>query len=392
MGAVTPVGIGVEAYWNGLISGQSGIDVITQIDTETLPVKRAAEVKQFRPKDFLSTRLTLDLDLFMQYAYVSAQEALEDSGLDPAGSRVGVVMGTALGGISLIGKTQETLAVSGKSAGPRFLVKAMGNLAAAQFAIWHGIKGPSLTVSTACSSGGDAITMASMLIRAGAADAVVVMAGEAAICPTLIQSLSKAGALSKTGESRPFDKSRNGFVIGEGGGALILETASHAEKRNAPVKAVLLGSANNTDAYNPVSPDPEGTGAAACIRLALEQAGLMPEQVDYINAHGTATQMGDIAETKAIRQVFGSHDVLVSSTKGATGHMMGAGGITEVIACIKALETGIIPPTLHLTEQDEACDLHLVTPENQAQTIKTAMSNALGFGGQNSCVIVGRSM
>ena len=390
MGAVTPVGIGMDAYWNGLVSGQSGIEAITRINTEALPVKRAAEVKEFRPKEFLPTRLTLDLDLFMQYAYVAALEALKDSGLDPAGPRVGVVMGTALGGISLIGDTQEALAVSGKSAGPRFLVKSMGNIAAAQFAIWHGIKGPSFTVSTACSSGGDAITLASMLLRSGAADAVVVMAGEAAICPTLIQSLSKAGALSKTGESRPFDQNRNGFVIGEGGGALILETKSHAESRNAPVKAALLGCANNTDAYNPVSPDPEGVGAASCIRLALDQAGLAPEQVDYINAHGTATQMGDIAETRAIRQVFGSHQVKVSSTKGATGHMMGAGGVTEVIACVKALETGLLPPTLHLTQQDEACDLQIVTPENKSCDITIAMSNALGFGGQNSCVIVGR--
>lgn len=390
MGAVTPVGIGVENFWQSIAGGKSGIGEITKIDTEKLAVKRAAEIKNFNPKAYLSTRLTLDLDVFMQYAYISAEEALKESGLDAKNSRTGIVMGTALGGIALIGDTQEAFAVSGRSAGPRFLVKSMGNIAASQFAINHGIKGPSMTVSTACSSGGDAIALASMLINSGAADAVVVMAGEAAICPTLIQSLTKAGALSKTGESRPFDKERNGFVIGEGGGAMILETEESALSRGAGIKAELLGCGNNTDAYNPVSPDPEGLGAAECMRIALASASISPEKIDYINAHGTATHMGDIAETKAIKSVFGERAVPVSSTKGATGHMMGAGGITEVIACVKAIETGVLPPNLNLSERDEECDLNIVTQENNKKRINVAMSNALGFGGQNSCVIAGR--
>ena len=266
----------------------------------------------------------------------------------------------------------------------------MGNLAACQFSIMHQITGPSLTVSTACSSGGDAITMGTMLLRSGMADAVVVMAGEAAICPAFLQSLDKVGALSATGESRPFDVTRNGFVTGEGGGALILETESAANVRGAKPLARLLGAANNTDAYHPVSPAPNGAGAAACIRLALADAGLTPEGIDYLNAHGTATVKGDIAEACAIRAVFGDLPVTVSSTKGATGHMMGAGGLTEVITCVQAIRTGLLPPSLGLTEQDPECPLHLTGPTAVQQPVHAAISNAMGFGGQNSCIVVGR--
>lgn len=390
MGAVTPIGVGVENYWESLIAGKCGIGEITKLDTEKLPLHRAAEVKDFKPKEHLPMRMVLDLEPFMQYAYVSAEEAIAQSGLDTHSTRVGVVMGTALSGITLIGDTQAQYVHEDKQAGPKFLTKAMGNIAAAQLSIAHGIQGPSMTVGTACSSGGDAITLAALLIRSGAADAMVVMAGEAAICPSLIQSLCKTGALSKTGESLPFDKNRSGFVMGEGGGALVLESEEHARARGAVILADLLGCANNTDAFNPVSPHPEGEGAARCMKLALENAGLSPEQVDYINAHGTATHMGDVAETNAIHTVFGDHPVWVSSTKGSTGHMMGAGGITEVIACIKALSSGVLPPNVGLVERDEECDLNLVTAENNKREIKVALSDAMGFGGQNSCVIVGK--
>ena len=390
MGAVTPIGVGVPEYWRGLTSGRCGIGEISRIDTAKLQIKWAAEAREFRAGDFLPTRLVMDLEPYMQYAYVSAEEAVKGSGLNTRSSRVGVVMGTALSGISMIGETQAQYVTAGKQAGPKFLLKAMGNIAAAQFAINYGIQGPSMTVSTACSSGGDAITLAALLIRSGAADAIVVMAGEAAVCPPLIQSLGKTGALSKTGESRPFDKSRNGFVLGEGGGALVLESAEHAKLRGADILAELLGCANNTDAYNPVSPNPDGKGAAACMKIALQNAGLQADEVDYINAHGTATPMGDKAEASAIRQVFGARPVFVSSTKGATGHMMGAGGITEVIACIKAIETGILPRNLGFAQPDEACDLNIVTEHNDRQQVQVALSNAMGFGGQNSCIVVGK--
>lgn len=390
MGAVTPLGIGMENYWQGLMSGKCAIGPIESIDASGLPVKYAAEVKGFVPKEHLAPRLRTDLDRFMQFAYVSAQEAVDDSGLDTDSRRVGIVMGTALAGLSLMGNTQEELAVNHKPVGPRVLSKTMGNIVAAQFAIDHKIKGPSLTVSTACSSGGDAMTVASMLIKAGKADTVLVMGGESAINPVLIHSLSKAGALSKTGRSLPFSKNRDGFVIGEGGGALILETEEHAQSRGAKIYAELLGCANNNDAYHTVSPEPDGAGAAECMRMALTDAGLTPEDIDYINAHGTATHAGDIAETNAIKAVFGDRPVYVSSTKGATGHMMGAGGITETIACIKAINEGMLPPTVNLDEKDEECALNVVANEPLKAETDIAMSNALGFGGQNSCIIVGK--
>ncbi|MBR3243651.1 MAG: beta-ketoacyl-[Parasporobacterium sp.] len=390
-GAVTPLGVGVENFWKNLTAGKCAIDEIKSIDISNLPVKNAGQVWDFNPKDYLPTKLCLDMEPYMQYAYIAAEEAIKQSGLETRSSRVGIVMGSALSGIGIIDKTGVDLAVKGRAASPKFLVKAMGNIAAAQLSINYGIQGPDMTVSTACSSGGDALTLAAMMIRCGMADAMVVMAGEAAVTATLVQSLCKTGALSKTGESLPFDKKRNGFVLGEGGGCLILETEEHAAARGAKVLAKLLGVANNTDAYNTVSPNPEGTGAIACMRLALEDAGIQPEEVGYINAHGTATHVGDIAETKAIDEVFGKENVFVSSTKGATGHMMGAGGIVELISCIKALETGVLPVNTGLTEQDEECDLKLVTEDNKNQEIKVAMSNALGFGGQNSSVLVGKA-
>lgn len=391
MGAVTPVGIGVKDYWNSLVEGKCGIDVIQGIDTSELIVKKAGQVKNFNPRDFLSMKLVQDLEPYMQYAYVSAMEAVEQSGLDVAGDRVGIVMGSALNGICVIGDTNTQLALNGKQAGPKFLTKAMGNIAAAQFSINYKIQGPSLTVSTACSSGGDAVKIASLLIRSGAADAMIVMAGEAAICPPLIQSLTKTGALSKTGESKPFDIKRNGFVLGEGGGAIVLESEESLKKRGGKAIAELLGVANNTDAFNPVSPDPTGKGAADCMRIALEEAHIKAEDVDYLNAHGTATKMGDIAEANAMKQVFGDHRVKVSSTKGITGHMMGAGGITELIACIKIIETGIIPANVGFETPDPDVDINVSGECLYNQDVKIAMSNALGFGGQNSCIIVGRA-
>lgn len=391
IGAVTPLGVGCDAFWENLTAGKCAIKEITSIDVSSLPVKNAGEVAGFNPKEYLPTKLTLDMEPYMQYAYVAAEEAIRQSGLETHSSRVGIVMGSALSGIGIIDRTGADLAVKGKAASPKFLTKAMGNIAAAQLSIHYGIQGPDMTVSTACSSGGDAVTLAALMIKAGMADAMVVMAGEAAVTATLIQSLTKTGALSKNGESLPFDKKRSGFVLGEGGGCLILETEEHAAARNAKVLAKLLGTANNTDAYNPVSPNPDGLGAIGCMRLALENAGLRPEDVDYINAHGTATHVGDIAECKAINEVFGKGNVYVSSTKGSTGHMMGAGGIVELIACIKALETGVLPVNVGMTEQDEECDVKLVTEENKKQEIRAAMSNAFGFGGQNSSLIVGKA-
>lgn len=390
MGAVTPVGIGVDNYWDALLRGECGIDEVEGAAERKMLVTRAAQVKNFNARDWLNVRLAADLDLFMQYAYVAAEQALAESGLDARSWRTGVVMGTALAGVGLAGRTQQEFYESGRQVSPRFLSKYMGNIAAAQFAISHGIKGPSLTVSTACSSGGDALVTAMLLLRAGAADSVVVMAGESAISPLVINGLCKAGALSKNGVSRPFDADRNGFVVGEGGGALVLETERHALKRGAKIHAVLAAGANNTDAYHTVTPEPEGTGAAECMRQALSRAELDAHDIGYVNAHGTATAAGDVAETNAIHSVFHQYEVPVSSTKGATGHLMGAGGITEVITCVKAIQTGILPFNTGFETPDERCDLNIIAHEPLKRDIKWAMSNSLGFGGQNSCVITGR--
>lgn len=389
MGAVTPLGVGVESYWRALTAGECGIGEIAQIDTEGLPIRRAGEVRDFRPKEHMPTRLALDLEPYARFAYAAAAEAWAQSGLTGS-DRVAVVMATALHGFAVIAKNQTAMDTRHRPSDPKLLTRCMGNIAAASFAIEHGITGPSLTVSTACSSGGDAVYLARMLLRSGAADAVVVMAGEAAMTPALIRSLALVQALSPTGESLPFDARRNGFVLGEGGGALVLEREACAAARGTQPIAALLGCANNNDAYHTVSPEPDGAGAAACMRLALADAGLAPEEIGYLNAHGTATEKGDVAEAAAIGSVFGAYPVPVSSTKGATGHMMGAGGITELIACTMAVRTGVCPPNLGLTEPDPECPLHLVRGGEGAREIRAALSNAMGFGGQNSCVIVGK--
>ena len=390
IGAVTPLGIGADATWDSLVAGECGIGPITSIDASSLPVQRAGEIRGFNPKEYMSTKLSLDLEPYMQYAWVAAQEAIRQSGLTSFGGRVGIVMASALSGINVISATSAAFVSAGRPAGPKFLTKAMGNITAAQLSIQYGITGPSMTVSTACSSGGDAVTLASLFLRSGMADAMVVMAGEEAVCPTMIQSLVKAGALSKSAESLPFDRKRSGFVLGSGGGAVILETSEHARQRGADILADLSGCANNTDAYNPVSPDPEGKGVEACMRLALEDAGLTPSQIGYINAHGTATVQGDVAECRAIGNVFGDAPVYVSSTKGATGHMMGAGGLVELIFCILAVRHGVLPPNTGCTEQDESCPVSLVPAPLFRHPIDYAMSDSMGFGGQNSCIIIGK--
>ncbi len=396
MGAVTPVGIGVDNYWNSIIEGKCGIDKIQSFDVSELAVQIAGEIKDFNPSDYLPKDVVRKTDAFMQYAYIAAEEALAQSGLEIEPERTGIVMGTAMSGISTIAFTQEALTgASHKKVGPRFIPKILGNIAAANIAIAHNIQGPSYTVSTACSSGGDAINQASMIIHAGKADVMIAVGAESAHCPIFIYSLANAKALSRNNEdpqhaSRPFDEARDGFVIGEGGGALILETESHAKARGAKIYGELLACGNTSDAYHVTAPHPEGRGAIACMKQALADAGLKPEDIGYINAHGTSTPKGDEVETHAVSEVFGEKTPLVSSTKGATGHMMGAGGITEVIACIKAVETGIVPPTINLENPIPDCKIDFVPNEARKADISYAMSNAFGFGGQNSSVIVGK--
>lgn len=397
MGVVTPVGIGVDNYWNNLIAGVSGIDTIKTFDSSELAVQIAGEIKDFNPSDYLEKDLIRKTDPFMQYAYIAAEEALKQSGLEVEPERTGIIMGTAMSGVATTAFTQEALSgASHKKVGPRFIPKILGNIAAANIAIDYNIQGPSFTVSTACSSGGDAINTAIMCMQSGKADVMLAVGAESVLCPLVIYSLANAKALSRRNDdpktaSRPFDVTRDGFVIGEGGGALVLETEGHALARGAKIYGVIEGCGNTCDAHHVTAPHPEGRGAIACMKQALAEAGLTPDDIGYINAHGTATNKGDTVETGAIKSVFTGKLPFVSSTKGATGHMMGAGGITETIACIKAIETGTLPPTINLHEVDPECDgIDFVPNTAKEAKIDHAMSNAFGFGGQNSSIIVGR--
>lgn len=401
VGAVTPIGIGVENYWKALIEGKCGVAPITRFDVSQLPVQFAAEVKDFEAEAYMPKKLVRETERFMQFGYVAACEAMQDAGLEtengtvPA-ERIGIVVGTAYAGIAAIEETQDGLS-TGQHAkvSPRFVPKIIGNIAAAQIAIAKGLRGPSLTVTTACSSGADALSTGIMLLNSREADVVLCVGAEAAITPLNILGLTSAHALSTRNDepetaSRPFDATRDGFVMGEGGGCIIIERETHARARKANIHASVIGWANSTDGYHVTSPHPEGIGAVYCMKRCLEKAGIAPDAVDYINAHGTSTPKGDSIETKAIHTLFGEHvnKLAVSSTKGATGHMMGAGGIVETIACVKAVCEDVIPPTLHLTHPDAECDLDYVPDTARHQTVNVAMSNAFGFGGQNSSILL----
>ena len=416
MGAVTPIGSGVEEYWNNLIAGACGIDKIRQFDATDLAVRIAAEVHSFDLQKYMPKKMIHETDAFTQYAYVAAAEALAmagkkdgersgenarmsddpdrsaDIGLPADPDQMGIVMGTAMAGVATTAATQEILTNAvHKNVGPRFVPRILGNIAAAQIAIAHGITGHSVTLSTACASGGDAVSAAAMLLQADEADAVLAVGAESILCPLVIYSLANAHTLSRMNDDpqhscRPFDAHRSGFVIGEGGGALVLETEENALARGATIYAELAGWANNNEAYHVIKPNPDGISSIKCMRKALLRAGLSPQDVDYINAHGTGTKLGDEAELNALGQLF--EGSAISSTKGATGHMMGAGGITEAIACIQAIREGIVPPTLNLEDCDS--DLDLVRGESRKTTVDTAMTNAFGFGGQNSSLIFRR--
>lgn len=398
MGAVTPIGIGVPAYWHSLVKGVSGVSRIGRFDASNLPVKIAAEVKDFSATDHLPGKLVRETDIFMHFALIAAREALGESRLTAQPERIGVVVGTCFSGISTTVDTQGHYALHPEmKISPHFVPKILGNIAAAQIAIAHGLRGPSLTVNTACSSGADAIGLASMLLQLDEIDAAVVVGAESILCAIMVAGLSQARALSTSNEdpqtaSRPFDLTRNGFIIGEGAGAIVLEDMDCAKGRAADIKAELLGYASYTDGYHVTSPDPSGKGEILCMKRAMAKAGLEAADVDYVNAHGTATKMGDQIETAALKSVFGSHvrKMPVSSTKGATGHMIGAGGVTELIACVQAIREGIVPPTLNYSSPDPECDLDYVPNTARKADLKVAMSNSFGFGGQNASVLVGK--
>lgn len=398
MGAVTPIGLNVPEYWDSLVAGRSGVGPITRFDAANLPTRIAAEVRGFEDAWEIPRSMARSSARFMRYAMAAAQEAFKQAGISPNEdmAATGLCFGTALGGAEEFagGGADYAKSASGKIS-PHLVPRAIGNMAGAHLAMEWGLHGPGFTVTTACSAGGDALMMAATLILAGHADSMLVIAGESAVEASIISSLCQARALSRRnddppGACRPFDLNRDGFIVGEGGGAIYLETAERARERGAEILAILAGWANTLDGYHITAPEPSGKWAALCMSKALRRAGMRPDEIGYINAHGTGTKLGDEAESRAITSVFGPLEKApaISSTKGATGHLMGAGGITEIIACIMALRENLLPPTLNLVDADPMCNLDFVPLKARKACIRAAMSNSMGFGGQNSSIIV----
>ena len=402
LGLVSPLGTGLAKNWDALSGGRSGIRKLTRFPiSEAFASRIAGEVPDFRAEDFIETKEIKKMDLFIQYAVAAAAMAAEDGGfkIEPDWAvQVGVIVGVGFCGIETIETTKEALLNGGpRKISPFFIPKVISNLAPGQIAIRHGAKGVNWTPTSACASGTHAIGEAYHLIRRGLQDAVIAGGAESAITPLGVGGFAAMKALSTRNDeperaSRPFDKDRDGFVIGEGSGILILEERERALKRGAKVYAEIIGYGANGDAYHITAPAPEGDGAARCMALALKDAGIAPSEVDYINAHGTSTEYNDANETLAIKRVFGEHapKLAVSSTKSMTGHLLGAAGAVEGVFSALTLHHGIIPPTINYENSDPACDLDYVPNVARKANVRVVLSNSFGFGGTNACVIFRR--
>ena len=401
MGVVTPLGLDVESTWRGLIEGRSGIGPITRFDPAGLDTTFAGEVKGFEVERVLDRKEARRMDRFTHFALAGAREAIAQSGLEiDAGSapRIGAIVGTGLGGIETLSQQFEVMHERGIGRLSPFLSTMMlANMAAGQMGIVFGCQGPSYGSISACASGAHAIGESFEIIRRGAADAMLAGGGEAPICPIGLGNFAAMRALSTrndcpSGASRPFDAGRDGFVIAEGGGCLVLEERERARARGAPILAEVIGYGATADAHHVSSPPESGEGAARALRLALEQAGVRPEEVGYLNAHATSTGVGDIAETNAIKSVFGQQAgrLAISSTKSMTGHLLGAAGIVESVFAILAMQRGRLPPTINLEQPDPACDLDYVPNRARAAEVEVAINNSFGFGGQNGCIVLRR--
>jgi 3-oxoacyl-[acyl-carrier-protein] synthase II len=403
LGLVTPLGTGVEKNWDALITGRSGIKRISRFpNVEAYASQIAGEVPDFCAADFIEPREIKKMDLFIQYAVAAAAMAITDSGLKidaELAEQVGVIIGVGLCGIDTIETTKEAILQGGpRKISPFFIPKVISNLAPGQIAIRHGAKGINLTPTSACASGTHAIGEAYHLIRRGLQDAVITGGAESAITPLAVGGFAAMKALSTRNDeperaSRPFDRDRDGFVIAEGSGVLILEERERALQRGAKIYAEVVGYAANGDAHHMTAPAPEGEGAARCMRLALKDAGLAPSDIDYINAHGTSTEYNDANETMAIKRVFGEQaaKLAVSSTKSMTGHLLGAAGAVEGVFSVLTLHNGMIPPTINYDNPDPQCDLDYVPNEARKADVKVVLSNSFGFGGTNACVILRRT-
>ena len=400
LGAVTPVGNDVPTTWEALLAGRSGTAPITLFDTSDLDVDIAAEVKDFDPEALFGRRVARRNDRFTLFALEAARQAVEDAELpldeQGAAESAGVLIGSAIGGIVTLLQNYDTLLASGSRRVSPFMVPMMmPNAASAMIAITHGLHGPSLCVASACATGTNAIGEAAEMIRRGQVDVMICGGSEAVIHLLSMSAFYRMGALStRTDEperaSRPFDAERDGFVMGEGAGVLVLESLEHVRRRGSPrIYGELAGYASTADAYHVTAPDEQALGAARAMALAVQDAGLVPEAVDYINAHGTSTLLNDRAETLAIRKVFGSHAdrLAVSSTKSMVGHLMGAAGAVEAVACLKSLETGWVHPTINYENPDPECDLDYVPNQARRPEPDVALSNSFGFGGHNACLV-----
>jgi len=401
LGAITPIGNNIQDYWNGLINGVSGSEMITRFNAEKFKTRFACEVKNFDPSQYFDRKEARKLDLYSQFAMVAAEEAVQDSKLDLDAidhDRAGVIFASGIGGINTF--TDEVKNYVNGDGTPRyspfFIPKMILDIAAGHISIKYKFRGPNFATVSACASSTNAIIEAQNLIRLGKADIFIAGGSEASINEPGMGGFNALQAISTRNEdyktaSRPFDKTRDGFVMGEGAGALIIEEYEHAVKRGATIYAEVLGNGMSADAYHLTAPHPEGLGAIAVMKNTLEDANLRPDEVDYINVHGTATPLGDIVEAKAIKKVFGEHayNLNISSTKSMTGHLLGAAGAIESIAGILAINYGIVPPTINHFEDDPEVDNKLNFTFNQAQKrdVKIALSNTFGFGGHNTSVI-----
>ncbi len=400
MGTVSPLGLNVKETWENAVRGVSGVAPITLFDASNSLVKIACEVKNFVPERYMDAKEARRRDRYEQFATVAAKEAWAQSGLEVTeenAGRIGVVISSAIGGLKSLQDAIFTL----KDEGPRrispFLIPMlMANGGAGLVSIDLGLKGPSFSVASACASGADGIGMVWLMLKAGMVDVVLAGAAEATITSTGIAAFDRIGAMSRREDysmtPQPFDKNRDGLVMGEGAAVLVLERESHARARGAEILAELAGYAATADAYHVTAPDDQGRGGAAAIRKALEVAGVAPHEVGYINAHGTATPLNDAAETRAIKAAFGelAYSIPVSSTKSMTGHMMGATGALEAIFCVQAVREGVLPPTIHYETPDPECDLDYIPNQAREKKIDLAISNAFGFGGHNAVLVIRR--
>ncbi|MFN3597436.1 MAG: beta-ketoacyl-ACP synthase II [Rubricoccaceae bacterium] len=401
LGALTPIGLSVPAFWDAMMAGASGAAPITHFDASTYATQFACELKGFDAGDHLDRKEARRFDPFVQYALVAADEALRDAGIDTATlsdderARTGVVFGSGIGGMQLFQDQVVGFAAHGhRRLSPFFVPMMIIDMAPGMISIRHGLRGPNYATVSACATGNNAIADAYMLIRSGLADTMVAGGTDASITEVGVGGFSNMKALSTRNDapasaSRPFDATRDGFVMGEGAGALILERLEHAQARGARIYAELTGLGMSADAHHISAPHPEGLGARLAMEMALETAGLAPHDVDYLNMHGTSTPLGDIAETKAIKQVFGEHAyrMSLSSTKSMTGHLLGAAGAVEAVAAILAVVHGRIPPTINFSEPDPECDLDYTFNAPRERPVRVALSNAFGFGGHNTTLV-----